>query len=326
MSTEPLVFALDAGASFGAGVARALGLPLSPHEERVFEDGEHKTRPLVSVRGADTYVIEALHSDAARSVNDRLVRLLFFLGALKDAAAARVTAVVPYLAYARKDRKSQPRDPVTTRYVAGLFEAVGTDCVVTLDVHNLAAFQNAFRCRTEHLEAASLFVEHFAAHLADAAVVVVSPDAGGIARAERFRKGLADRLGRPVDMAFAEKHRSGGRVSGEALIGDVRGRVAVIIDDLISAGTTVARVAVACRARGAQRVYAAASHGVFAGAANATLADAPLDAIVTTDTLPPWRLDASLRARLVTVEAGPLFARTIRHLHGPDPAAGAAGR
>ena len=112
----------------------------------------------MNVRGRDVYVIQSLYGDPKQSVNDKLVRLLFFLGALRDASAGHLTAIIPYLAYARKDRKSKVRDPVTTRYVATLFEAVGTDCVVTLDVHNLAAFQNAFRCRTEHLEAVALFV------------------------------------------------------------------------------------------------------------------------------------------------------------------------
>src|SRR5512144_1688636 len=150
---ELMLFALEASRPFGEAVSRALGTPLSAHEARTFEDGEHKTRPLVNVRGRDVYVVQSLYGDAAQTVNDKLVRLLFFIGALRDASAARVTAVVPYLAYARKDRKSKSRDPVTTRYVAELFEAVGVDRIVTLDVHNLAAYQNAFRCRADHLEA-----------------------------------------------------------------------------------------------------------------------------------------------------------------------------
>src|SRR5512135_309301 len=187
MHGDLAVFALGASAEFGAAVAREMGIALEGLEERAFEDGEHKTRPRVIVRDRDVYVLQSLHSDPAQSVNDKLVRLLLFLGALRDASAARVTAVVPYLAYARKDRKSKSRDPVSTRYVAQLFEAVGADCVVTLDVHNLAAFQNAFRCRSENLEANPLFVSHFATRLAEADVVVVSPDAGGIKRAEDFR-------------------------------------------------------------------------------------------------------------------------------------------
>ena len=173
------LFALNTSRDFGAKVSEKLAISLSPHEERDFEDGEHKARPLVSVRGQDVFVIQSLYGEAQHSVNDKLCRLLFFLGALRDASAARLTAVVPYLCYARKDRKSQPRDPVTTRYVATLFEAMGVDRVLTLDVHNLAAFQNAFRSHTDHLEAKQLFIDYFTPLVRHKEVVVVSPDVGG---------------------------------------------------------------------------------------------------------------------------------------------------
>jgi ribose-phosphate pyrophosphokinase len=310
------LFALEASRDFGKAVSARLGVALSPHEEREFEDGEHKARPLVSVRGTDVYVIHSLYGETAQSANDKLVRLLFFIGALKDSAAGRVTAVVPYLAYARKDRKTKARDPVTTRHVACLFEAAGADAVVTLDVHNLAAFQNAFRCRAENLEANGLFVAHFAPLLHDAEVAVVSPDAGGIKRAEQFRNRLAEALRRPVGAAFAEKYRSAGVVSGEALVGDVDGKVAIIIDDLISAGTTIDRAARACRDHGATRVLAAASHGLFAGAANSVLAACPVEQIVVTDSVPPLRVSAAaLAAKLVHVSTAALFAEAIRRLH-----------
>ena len=316
MNTEFMLFALNASRGFGEAVSRELGTALAQHEEREFEDREHKSRSLVSVRGRDVYVIQSLYSDAGASVNDRLCRLLFFIGALRDSAAARITAVVPYLAYARKDRRTKARDPVTTRYVAELFEAVGTDCVLTLDVHNLAAYQNAFRCRTEHLEAAPLFVTRVAPLLRDAEAAVVSPDAGGIKRADAFRQRLTAALGRPVGAAFAEKYRSSGVVSGEALVGDVAGRVAVIVDDLISAGTTVARAARACREHGASRVLAVASHGVFAEAANAVLGASDVERIVVTDTIAPWRVsDPRLKSKLDVVSAAGLFAEAIRRLH-----------
>ena len=130
------IFALGSSRSLGQQVARHLHAELSPHEESEFEDGEHKMRPLVNVRDRDVYVIYVSHGDESQSGADKLCRLLFFIGTLKDAGAARVTAVVPYLCYARKDRQTKPRDPVTTRYVAQLFEAVGTDRVIVLDVHN----------------------------------------------------------------------------------------------------------------------------------------------------------------------------------------------
>ena len=161
MSEEGLlVFALNSSRDFGEGVAARLSIPLSPHEEREFEDGEHKTRPLIRVRGKDVFVIQSLFGDSRQSVNDKLCRLLFFLGALRDASAGRVTAVLPYLCYARKDRKSKARDAVTTRYVATFFEAVGVNRVLVLDVHNVAAFQNAWRAPTDHLEAKNLRFPH----------------------------------------------------------------------------------------------------------------------------------------------------------------------
>jgi ribose-phosphate pyrophosphokinase len=204
MTSPLMLFTLNDSQPFGEQLSQRLGIALSPHEEREFEDGEHKARPLVNVRDRDVFVVHSLYADYRHSGNDKLCRLLFFIGALKDAAAGRVTAVVPYLAYARKDRKSKPRDPVTTRYVAAMFEAVGTDAVLTMDVHNLAAYQNAFRCRTEHLEANKLFIKYFSPLLKEHDVVVVSPDAGGIKRADRFRQLLSDGLGKPVGAAFAE--------------------------------------------------------------------------------------------------------------------------
>jgi ribose-phosphate pyrophosphokinase len=315
-ANDLMLFALDASRTYGEAVADALGIALSAHEEREFEDGEHKSRPLASVRDRDVFVLHSLYSDAGQSVNDKLARLLFFIGALRDAAAGRVTAVVPYLAYARKDRKSKTRDPVTTRYVAQLFEAVGTHCVVTLDVHNLAAFQNAFRCRTENLEAAPLLVAHLAPAIGSAEVAVVSPDAGGIKRAEAFRTRLAAALGRPVAAAFAEKYRSGGALSGDALVGDVERKIAIIVDDLIAAGNTVVRAAQACRQRGATRIFAAAAHGVFAPAANAVLGASDIERIVVTDTIPALRVtDPRLATRIEQISAAALFAETIRRLH-----------
>lgn len=312
---EIVLFALGASRGWGENLARELGVPLGVHEERDFEDGEHKTRPMVSVRGRDAYVLHSLYTDGEQSVNDKLVRLLFFIGALRDSAAARITAVVPYLAYARKDRKTKSRDPVTTRYVAELFEAVGTDCVVTMDVHNLAAYQNAFRCRTEHLEAAPLFVARLAPLLAAAEVAVVSPDAGGIKRAEAFRARLSALLGRPVGAAFAEKYRSAGTLTGEALVGDVAGKVVVIVDDLISAGNTMARAAKACRERGASRILAVATHGVFAAAAAEVLGGSALERVIVTDTIPLRIVDANLAARIDRLSTTAYFAEAIRRLH-----------
>jgi len=313
---EIRLFALGPERGFGERVARGLGIALAENEDRDFEDGEHKSRPLVNVRGCDAFVVQSLYADPRQSVNDKLCRLLFFIGALRDADAARVTAVVPYLCYARKDMKTKSRDPVTTRYVAALFEAVGTDRVVTLDVHNLAAYQNAFRCRTEHLEARPLFVAALAPLLGNEAPVVVSPDVGGVKRAKHFRDALGRRLGTAVPVAFMEKQRSAGVVSGELLVGDVGDRAAVLIDDLIGTGTTLRRAARACRERGALKIYAAASHGLFVGDAAEVVADPVFEKVLVTDTVPPFRLPPGLVAeKLLVLDAAPLFAEAIKRIH-----------
>lgn len=314
-----MLFALGGSRAFGERIAARLGMALSPVEEREFEDGEHKARPLVGVRGADVYVLHSLSGEPGQSANDKLCRLLFLIGALKDAGAARVTALAPYLAYARKDRRTRPQDPVTTRYVAALFEAVGTDAVVSIDVHNPAAFQNAFRCGAENLEAADLFAAHFAPLLGAAEVAVVAPDAGAMKRAEQCRQSLGAALGRPAGMAIVEKYRSGGVLSGELVIGEVRGRDLLVVDDLISSGGTVARAARACRAQGARRVFVAATHGLFSGDAAALLEGAGLDGIAVTDSVAPrWP------AGVAVVGCAGLFAEAVKRMHEGDAPGGAA--
>ncbi|MGA2392042.1 MAG: ribose-phosphate pyrophosphokinase [Candidatus Lustribacter sp.] len=316
MPTDLALFALDASAAYGRRVSESLDIALSQHEEREFEDGEHKARPLVNVRNKDVFVVHSLYSDVKASVNDKLCRLLFFLGALRDASAGSVTAIVPYLCYARKDRKTQPRDPVTTHYVAELFDAVGIDRIVTMDVHNLMAYQNAFRARTDHLEATKLFVDYFASVVGSSEITVVSPDTGGVKRAERFQSALSRRLGRPIGAAFVEKYRAGGIVSGGALIGEVKDRIAIILDDLISTGGTLARSAKACRAHGATRVYAAATHGLFVGKPETLLGETALDQLVVTDTVPPFRLPVeAIGAKVIVLETAPLVAEAIRRIH-----------
>jgi ribose-phosphate pyrophosphokinase len=309
----PLLFALHTSHQFGDQVARGLGLSLSPHDEREFEDGEHKVRSLANVRGRDVFVLQSLHGAAAHSTNDKLCRLLFFIGALRDAAAARVTAVVPYLAYARKDTKTNPRDPLTLRYVATMFEAVGTASLLTLDVHNTSAFQNAFRCGTEHLDACMLFAKHFVPLVQGGEVVVVSPDAGGAKRANHFRKCLSAGLGTPVGSALCEKYRRGDTLSGELLVGEVAGKTAIVFDDMISSGQTMGRAVRACREHGAARVFAAASHGLFAPGARELLAEA--DGVAVTDSMLPFRQEQSLPERLAVVSCAGLFAQAVGRMH-----------
>jgi ribose-phosphate pyrophosphokinase len=315
-SAPRVVFALGATKDLGLKIATALNEPLARHEEREFEDGEHKVRPLDDVNGADVYVVQSLHTGPQQSANDKLCRLLFFIGTLKDAGALRVTALIPYLCYARKDRRTKPNDPVTTRYIGTMFEALGADRVVTLEVHNPAAFENAFRCRTIALTSTPLFVDYVKNTLSDHKLAVISPDAGGMKRAELLRENLEHTLRRPIGKGLAEKHRSGGIVSGDLFAGDVAGATALIIDDLISTGGTLLRAARSARAAGAKSVIALVTHGLFMPGSTDVLADPALDQIVITDAVLPFRLDnPAYNKKLAVLPVASLFAETIRRLH-----------
>ncbi len=320
--TELRLFALAGSEVLGGKIADALGCGLSALEERSFEDGEHKIRPLDNVAGCDVYVVHSLRGGPEQSPNDKLCRLLFLIGALKDAGAARVTAVTPYLCYARKDRRTKANDPVTIRYLATLFEAVGADGIVTLEVHNEAAFENAFRCVSVALPVASLLIDRIKAMAGDRALCVVSPDLGGGKRADVLREGLEKALGRPVGKAFVEKHRSSGVVSGDLFAGDASEALCVVVDDLISTGGTLVRAARAARAHGARDVIAAVAHGLFMPGAEKALADPAIGRIIVTDTVPPFRLPAGpVRDKLEVISAAPLLAETIRRLYRNEPLA-----
>jgi ribose-phosphate pyrophosphokinase len=299
------LFALHATAELGSKVSEALGQPLEPHEEQTFEDGEQQARPLALVDEMDVYVVQSLHNGPHESTHDKLCRLLFFIAALKDAGARRVTAVTPYLCYARQDRRTAPFAPVTSRYVAELFEAAGADTVAALEVHNPAAFENAFR-----------------------RLCVVCPDAGGMKRAELLRETLERATGRAIGMAFAEKHRDSGHVSGPGsghvsghlFVGDVRGATALVVDDLVCTGSTLVRAARAARHAGAERVVALTAHGLFTPGAGEALADPAIERVAVTDSVPPFRLaHAPAMDKLDLLASAPLFAETIRRLHEGRP-------
>ncbi len=319
-NSDPLIFALDHEVAFGDGLRHALGLDLSPLELRAFEDGEHKLRPQVSVRGRDVYLVHRLAGSPGLSTNDGLVRLLFFIATLRDLGAVRITAVVPYLPYARKDRRTKPRDPVNLRYLAQLFEAMGVDRLVTVDAHNQAAVENAFRCELIHLEARHALDAAALALADDLPLVVLSPDTGGVKRAERLREELREFSGREVGLAFLEKHRSEGVVSGDAVVGDLRDRFVLIVDDLIASGTTMRRAVDACQRAAAARVVACATHALFAEGARQLIEHPGLHRLLVMNTVP--LRDSWPNVDVLPVE--PQLARTILVLAGrrvgdPDP-------
>lgn len=313
-----LLYSLDPDTTFAQALAASLDVPLAPHEDRRFEDGEHKLRPLGDPRGRDAYVIYSLHGGPEDSPHDKLCHLLMFIATLREHGAARVTAVVPYLAYARKDRQTKPFDPVTLRYVAQLFEAVGTSQLIVLEAHNVAAFQNAFRCPTLHLEAHRAFDEMVSELVGKRALAVASPDPGGVKRAQLWRESLEKSLMRPVGFAMVDKRRSAGVVSSENLVaGEVDGMTVLLLDDLIASGDTMKRAAVALRQAGAREVVAFAAHGLFIGPAADALGDDSIAKIIVTDSVPPFRLPLTgpVRSKLRVVSAVPLFAQAIQASH-----------
>ncbi len=309
------LFAIDTSGYFGKKIAGQLNKPLAGLKERNFEDGEFKIRSLENVRNRHCFVIESLFSEPGASVNDKLVKLLYLIGSLKDAAASKVTAIVPYTAFARKDRKTKHRDPLSLKYLAKMFEAVGTDHYVTMDVHNIQAYQNAFGILTDHLKAENLFIDHFLEIAGRDDVAVMSPDVGGVKRAESLRTTLRNRLNRDIPLVFMEKKRSGGEVSGEVVVGDVEGKQVIVYDDMISSGTTLVKAGKAIKERGAGKVIAAVTHGVFSGGANEKLDTDALDQILVTNTVKPVKLDRSLLEKKITIlDAAPVFAEAIRHI------------
>ena len=259
--------------------------------------------------------MQSLHGEPGVSGDDKLVRLLMFIAALRDHGARRVVAVVPYLAYARKDRRTQPFDPVSIRVVAQLFEAVRCDALVTLEAHNVAAFDNAFRLRAVTLSPNALFSAAALELVGDEPIAVASPDVGGVKRAQLWREALEKTLQRPVAQAFVDKRRALGVVSGgEIVTGDIAGATVLIVDDLIATFGTIERAAGALLKAGARRVLAFAAHGLFVSPAADVLERTAVERVFVTDTVPPFRLDERpARGRVDVLPCAALFADAIRH-------------
>ena len=325
-SPSPALVALSESGDLATAIAKESGLPLIPIEERPFEGGEFKLRPLESVRGRRLFVLQALAGTDEAPASSRLVHLLFLLLGLRDAGADSTVAVVPYFPFARKDRRTQIRDPVTSRYVAELLEAAHADCIIGLDVHNPAAFDNACRVPTIHLTALPLMVDHFArlSVAADTGVTVVSPDVGGIKRAQIFRELIGRAHSREIGLAFIEKRRAQGKVSGGALAGEVAGRPVIIIDDLCATGGTLIRAAETCRRAGAAACHVAVTHTPLAAGLAALLASEPVTSITTTDSVAipfPATHSPPRSGKLITLSVAPLIGRTLARMITGKPVA-----
>jgi len=322
LTVDPRFYALTESLELGQAICREAGLELAALEERIFEGGEFKLRPLASVRDRPAYVLQCLAGSPTASIAESFVRLLFLLNGLRDAGASQRIAIIPYLAYARKDRRTQLRDPVNTRYVAQLLEASGADRVIVLDVHNPAALDNAFRIPVDHLTALPMMANHFATNHGSADLGVVSPDVGGVKRAQVFQELLEDRCGRPVELAFIEKRRASGKVSTGRLVGNVSGRAALIVDDLCATGGTLIRAAERCREAGASAVHVAVSHTPYAEGLEAVLASDAISDVLATDSVGSRRDHAPVLGRkLITLPVAVLLGQAVRRMLSGKPIA-----
>jgi len=299
------------------------GLGLAGLEEREFESGEFKLRPLESVRDRTAFVFQCLAGTSQTPLCERLVKLLFLLHGLRDAGATRRIALLPYLTFARKDRRTQVRDPVNSRYIAQLLESAGVDRVVALDVHNPAALDNSFRVPVDHLSALPMMVHHFTTRLPDTPLAVASPDIGGVKRAQIFRELLESRLGREVELVFFEKRRAKGVVSGHTLVGEIRDRTVILIDDLCATGGTLVRAAEGCHRAGAAAVHAAVSHAPHTPGLATVLSDKRIEAVVTTDSVgyPFEPLPHEAAQKLTVLPIAPLFGAALQRMLTGKPLA-----
>jgi ribose-phosphate pyrophosphokinase len=303
MDGRTVVFTGRANPDLAAKIADCLGIRLGQIKLMNFSDGEQYCQILENVRGRDVFVIQP----TCQPVNDNLMEILLILDALKRASAQRINAVIPYYGYARQDRKDKPRVPITSRLVADLLETVGVDRIICVDLH-AAQIQGFFNVPVDHLFAAPIFVDHFR-QMAIKNLTVVSPDAGGVERARAYAKRLK------AELAIVDKRREAANVAEVMnVIGDVKKRNCVIVDDMIDTGGTLCETVEALLKKGAKRVYACATHAVLSGPAVERLKASSITRLFVTDTIPVG--DKSKRCKKIEVlSVAPLLGEAIRRIH-----------
>ncbi|MBI4241160.1 MAG: ribose-phosphate pyrophosphokinase [Candidatus Rokubacteria bacterium] len=292
----------NANRPLAEAIARQLGTGLADAEVSRFSDGEVFVQINENVRGADVFVIQP----TCPPVNDTLMELLVMLDALKRASAQRITAVLPYYGYARQDRKAQSRVPISAKLVADLVTAAGANRVLALDLH-AGQIQGFFNIPVDHLFAAPVLIEYLGRKGLQEPVVV-APDAGGVERARAIAKRLK------AGLAIIDKRREGTNVSlFMHLIGDVKGREAIIIDDMIDTAGTLIQAVDAIKREGARRILACGVHPVLSGPAIARIEGSPLEEVIVTDSIP---LTPEKRIPKITVlSVANLLAEAIRRIH-----------
>jgi ribose-phosphate pyrophosphokinase len=303
MRRELKVFTGSAHPALGEAIAQHIGVPLGRAHLARFSDGEVWFQSHDNVRGADVFVVQPTCSP----VNENLMEMLLMLDAFKRSSASRLTAVLPYYGYGRQDRKDKPRVPISAKLVADLLQTAGTDRVLTMDLH-AAQIQGFFDIPVDHLFAAAVIIEHVQ-KLALRDLVVVSPDAGGVERARAYAKRL------DASLAIVDKRRDQPNVAEvHHVIGDVEGRTALIVDDIVDTAGTLTKVAEAIKAAGAREVLASCSHPVLSGHAIERIERSQLSKLIVTDSIPlaPEKLASG---RIVVLTIAELLSRAIKNIH-----------
>ena len=304
------VFSLGSNDVLAQRIADRLGTKLGEIKLKTFSDGEQYVQFCENLRGKDVFLVQPTNPPA-----ENWTRLFLAIDAARAASAHEITAVLPYFGYARQDRKSKPREPISARVFATILESLGTNRVLTMDLHNDSIGGFFRHTNVDYLYARPVFVAHlkelFSDALASDDLVVVSPDAGGVVRAQSY----ARRLMRSADLAIIHKERDiPNQIARMKLIGDVKGKIALIVDDMADTCGTLSRAADLLVENGAQEVYALASHGVLSGKANETLDASPIKKMFITDTI----LHEKLSPKLEVVSVAEIFGDAIRRIQSGE--------
>lgn len=299
------VFAGNASLELAKKVCARLNMPLGNAELNRFPDGEFDLKIKDDVRGSDIFVIQS----TSTPVDTHLMELLIFIDCLKRASAERITAVIPYFGYARQDRKAEGRVPITAKLVANLITVAGADRVITLDLH-ASQIQGFFDIPLDHLYAAPVLIDYFT-RLKIPRLTVVSPDVGGVKMARAYAKHLSS------DLAIVDKRRAGPRqLSSIHIIGDIKGKNILIVDDMISTATTLAEAAETLRQFGAKDIYVCASHPVLAAGSLEKLQKAKFKEVVLTDTI--YHNPKTLSNQIKILSISGILAEAIRRIHNSE--------
>lgn len=300
------IFAGRAGRKLAEAMCDHLNLPLAEGNTELFPDGELLVKLNEDVRGRDCFIVQS----TCDPVNANLMELLIYIDCLRRASAKRITAVIPYLGYARQDRKDEGRVPITAKLVANLIAAARADRVLCMDLH-AAQIQGFFDIPVDHLSASKVFCDYFESirdELGD--LVIVSPDVGNVKTANKFAS-LLD-----ADLAIIDKRReSGMKVASKNLIGTVKDRTVLMVDDMISTAGTVCEAAKLVKDHGAAKVISAATHAVLVGLAQDRLNNAPISRVVVADTIPNGNRLAPLEHKLQVLTVSRLLGEAVHRIH-----------